>query len=183
MTFLKVLGIDLSLTAPGVALAAAGELTTETVKIPTAMRGIERLEHIRAVLGDWAWGKGVALAVVEGPSYGSQAGQSGHHERAGLWWLVRVDLHRHEIPVAVVPPSTLKRYATGKGTAPKDAMTLAADRRFPAAGVSDNNSADAAFLAAMGARWLGEPVDDMPQAHLAAMAGAAWPDAVAGVAA
>ena len=46
-------------------------------------------------------------------------------------------------------PATLKRFATGKGNATKDATLAAAIRRFGFEG-DDNNAADAWLLRAMG---------------------------------
>jgi crossover junction endodeoxyribonuclease RuvC len=94
---------------------------------------------------------------------------------AGLSWLVRYRLWKASAPVALVPPSKVKLYATGKGQgADKLAMVRAAER-FPGVEIEDDNAADALWLAAMGARHLGMPVDDVPQAHAAALMGVTWP--------
>jgi hypothetical protein len=167
----KVLGLDLSLTATGLAGNAGW---TETLKPPTKLRDTDRLDWIlRTITGNFL--AGVDLAVVEGPAYSRQAGQAGHHERAGLWWLVRVTLAHRHIPTAVVTPSCLKRYATGRGVGSKDAIVLAAARRFGWFD-GDNNAGDALFLAAMGTDHLGQPMVPMPAAHRAALAAVEWPE-------
>ena len=168
----KVLGLDLSLTCTGV----AGATWTAPLKPPARLRGTDRLLWIRREITE-QWTSGVDLVAIEGPSYGNQgqSRQSGHHERAGLWWIVRCALATRSIPVAVVPPATLKRYATGRGTADKSAMVLAAARHFSwYEGTEDE--ADALMLAAMAADFLGEPMTKMPAANRAALDKVEWPD-------
>ena len=74
----RVLGIDLSLTCTGL----AGPGWTDTIKPHPKMRGTARMMFLRSTLLD-RYLNGLDLVAIEGPSYGSQAGQSGHHERAG----------------------------------------------------------------------------------------------------
>jgi crossover junction endodeoxyribonuclease RuvC len=99
------------------------------------------------------------------------------HDRSGLWWLVLDPVHwdGRARDVVEVPPTCRAKYATGKGNAPKDAVLAAAIRRFPDWDITGNDVADAVILAAMGARHLGHPIDQMPAAHLTAMAAVRWP--------
>lgn len=118
------------------------------------------------------------LIVIEGPSLG-QARQGGTHDRSGLWWLVVATLSNCSGLVVEAPPACRARYATGKGNASKDQVLAAVVRRYPDVPIVGNDDADALVLAAMGARYLGEPIEDsLPQAHLAAMAGVTWPTSV-----
>lgn len=169
----RVLGLDLSLTSTGLAEAWQNGIRTWTIK-PRGI-GHERLEHLLYEIWKAAWEyEGGHLVVVEGPSYGSQSGQKGHHERAGLWWLVTHKLWDCNVCVAVVPPSALKKYATGKGNAGKDAVLLATARRFPDFD-GGNDAADALWLAAMGADHLGQPIVAMPELNRAALKSVEWP--------
>ena len=118
-------------------------------------------------------GRGEPLALIESPAHSQTAGS--HHDRSGLWWGIVDVLHAHDLPVVEVAPQQLKMYATGKGNAAKDAVLLATARRFPDVDLLDNNQADALWLAAMGARHLGHPVDDVPQLNQTAMAAVRWP--------
>lgn len=181
----RVLGIDPSLTATGLAvlevLPSGGHrwITLESVKNPR-LRGHARIEAIRARLraaleatseGD--------LVVMEGPSFGSRG--PGHHEIAGLWWILRHDIYslqprvgqRH---VAIVPPKSRALYATGSGNADKIAVREAMQARFPEAVIVDDNVADAMTFATMGARALSRAVDTVESAQLAAMGKVVWPD-------
>lgn len=173
MTAPVVVGLDLSLTATGIASTKGW---SETLK-PTGMRAHQRLAWLHAALRMHIPAT-VDLVVVEGPAYSRQAGQSGHHERAGLWWLIT---HRllwgRDVPFAVAPPTSRARYATGRGNAGKDEVLLACDRRFGhLIAADDNNAADAVVLAAMGADWLGHPLVDMPAANRKALDGVEWPE-------
>lgn len=172
---MRTVGIDLSLTSPGLAIVDSIGLVAWTLK-PTGT-GLDRMRAIRAEITSVV-NDDTTLVLIEGPSYGSQSKgrQSGHHERAGLWWLVYERLERDTtIPVVVVPPANLKQYATGKGNASKDAVLVAAAKRLPDFD-GDNNAADAAWLAAMGADHLGRPLQAMPQTHRAALAKVQWPN-------
>jgi crossover junction endodeoxyribonuclease RuvC len=79
--------------------------------------------------------------------------------------------------VVEVSPTCRARYATGRGNASKDDVLSAVVRRYSGVDVNGNDEADSLVLAALGARWLGCPIDDpMPKANLEAMKGVHWPD-------
>lgn len=170
----RVLGIDLSLTATGL----AGPDWTRTLKPPAKLAGVARIDWILSQIDDQLVRDGyLDLAVVEGPAFSRQAGQAGHHERAGLWWAVARELDHDDVPYAVVSPTALKRYGAGKGNAGKDDVLREVTRRFDWF-TGDNNAADALVLAAMGADHLGHPIAAMPATHRAALAAVAWPKLV-----
>ncbi len=163
----RVVGLDLSLTGTGLSSVGDFRWEVETVKTPAAkFRGHLRLDVILdKILG---WALGADLVVVEGPSFGSQG--NALHQMGGLWWLVTHRLWKLGIPYVVVTPSQVKKYATGKGNADKDAVVIAVTKRYVGAQVANNNEADAVVLAAIGKRLLGEPVEDsLPKTHLEAM--------------
>jgi crossover junction endodeoxyribonuclease RuvC len=55
--------------------------------------------------------------------------------------------HEPKIPYAGIPVGTIKKVATGKGNANKEAMLAAAARRWPDYQCEDDNEADARFCA------------------------------------
>lgn len=171
---MNILGLDLSLTATGLATVDHGILTAAWT-FKGSSSGLNRLRGIVAEVYAQARDTKADLVVLEGPAYGAQAGQQGHHERAGLWWLVYDRLDRNGYPVVVVPPKSLKKYAAGKGNASKEDVLVAAVRRLPEFD-GDNNAADAAWLAVMAADHRGEPVIEMPAANREAIKGVAWPE-------
>lgn len=166
-----VAGLDLSLVSTGLALISPSGFRTHRIRVEGT--GIIRLRRIAYDIKQRL--SGVALVVVEGPSYASSPGR-GQHERAGLWWLVQDRLWRHGIACAVVPPANLKKYAVGVGGGPrasKDAVLLAAARRWPDFN-GQNDEADALWLAAMGLDHLtGQAC--VPTTHRVALAGCTWP--------
>lgn len=178
---MKIVGLDLSLTSIGVAIIVNGHAVTDRImskgtRAATLAQRERRLRSLTEKIGTFT--TGADLVVIEGPSYG-QARQGGQHDRAGLWWLVvshTLGDHIDAADVVEVPPAARAKYATGKGNAPKDQVLAAVVRRYPDVDVTGNDEADALILAAMGARQLGAPIDDMPQLHLEAMVKVTWPE-------
>lgn len=180
----RIIGVDPSLTGTGLAILDPGAPPiTDVIKIPvpkgaTLAQRADRIASLTRFVVRCAAAVPTELAVVEGPSYGSAAAQSGHHERGGLWWSLIAGLLAADVPVAVVPPSCRAMYATGKGNASKDAVVMAVARRWPDVVLDSNDAADALVLAALGARYLGRPIDNLPQTHLVGLKGVAWPELV-----
>lgn len=177
-TTLRIVGLDLSLTATGVAMLAGERTITKTIRskgkaddgLATRALRLHNLSldilHIAAT-GD--------VVIIEQPAYGQTGGS--HHDRSGLWWLVMdgltVDAERELF--AEVTPQGVKMYATGKGNASKSEVLAAVIKRYPQADVANDNEADALVLAAIGARLAGAPVEDsLPATHLRAMEKVRW---------
>ncbi|MFG3639105.1 hypothetical protein ACGF3C_02375 [Micromonospora sp. NPDC047762] len=179
---MKVIGLDLSLTATGIAsnlgwCQTIGETGITTLPLDQRLDAIERLN--RDILTTIGGGPGnwPDLVAIEIPAF-SRSG-AGSHERSALWWRVVRSLRDREIPVAEVAIQQRMRYATGKGSASKGAVIDAVARRLPMfATGGDDNCADAAILAAMAADHLGQPMAVMPAAHRRALDAVQWPDEV-----
>jgi hypothetical protein len=159
---LRVIGVDLSLTSTGIADANG---RSHRLLKPSAV-GYRRLREIRAdVLHEAAHAD---LVVVEGLAPGYAGGKGGKSNNltdlAGLWWIVTEALDAHDVPLAVVAPATIKKYATGNGKAAKEKVFAAAIRRFEWFD-GDNNQADATWASALGYDWLECPVLPLPQTH------------------
>lgn len=111
-----VVGLDLSLTAPGLAAVFSpwGDETPRAVA--TTLGRVPTAEHQRGlVLANAAGGVADAvqsiasrepevLVVVEALLLQSGTGKA--PERAAFWWMVRGELERRGIPVATVHPTT-----------------------------------------------------------------------------
>jgi crossover junction endodeoxyribonuclease RuvC len=110
----KVVGLDLSLTCTGVAVATQnGAITDRITSKPTpnatlADRAV-RIGLITARVVDFV--RGADLVIIEGPTYATSTGSQ--HDRSGLWWLVVNRLIAGTMPVVEVSPTTRCRYATG----------------------------------------------------------------------
>jgi hypothetical protein len=168
----RVAGLDISLTGTGIATAGG------TTRVPTKGRRAasiaDRHARLRYITGRVLDEVGtVDLACVEGPSHASM-GQAGHHDLSGLWWRIVGALADRDIPVAVIPPMSRAKYATGRGNSRKTVVLDAARTRYGAILPSDDE-ADALILRAMGLHHLGQPLAEVPDGHCAALAGCQWP--------
>jgi crossover junction endodeoxyribonuclease RuvC len=170
-TATRVIGLELSLASTGVAssLGWTDRIVTKPDQFPNTFA---RLRHIRAQVLDHT--RTANLVVVEQLAIASQTGQ--HLTRAGLWHMVMEAIDAADIPWTSVTTQQLKKYATGKGNASKDATLLAVAKRFPHWDITGNDEADALTLAAMGSDHLGHPLADMPQAHREALDKVTWPE-------
>lgn len=85
-------------------------------------------------------------AAIEGPSLASTHREYDMGEASGV---LRQLIHeRYGVEALVVPPSSLKKYATGNGAAEKADMIQYAVRKLRAVvGEDDDDAADAAILA------------------------------------
>lgn len=100
---------------------------------------------------------GSTLMVVETLPPGRIEGSGQLIERAGLLALVRYGCDARGVPVALINPKTLKKFATGHGGAGKGDMVGAARSELKALPHNDNE-ADALWLAAMGCYQYGGPL-------------------------
>ncbi len=172
-----VYGLDLSLSCTGIAHSSGTLNTVTSKKAAIDATHAQRLHRIGQVAYEvvtdvTATGPGPDLVLIEGPSYGSN--DPGMFDRAHLWWSVyrgvleSVDGDR----IIIVSPSTLKKYATGKGNAAKAAVFEAAKDRlsgvWPSFKANDNLS-DAAWLCTLGTDLLGAPLVPMPKTHRVAL--------------
>lgn len=181
-----VAGIDPSLTSAGIAvLVNSAPILLRSVGYPGrnsdsyAERGnriVAQARHIVEVAiydGD-RHPRRIDLAVIEGPAYEAKYGHA--FDRAGLWWGLFTALRAKQIPTAVVPPATLKTWVTGKGNAGKSQITGAVKFWWPNARILNDDIADAAALALLGAYRLGDPMPfTIKDRHTNALDKIAWP--------
>lgn len=182
-----VVGIDPSLRSLGL----AGPGWTDALR--TKATGHHRMAWLRAEVADRT--KAADLVVIEGPAHG-QALQAGHHEMAGLWWILTHDLWRRKIPTAICSPHSRTIYATGaarhkdndgKWLTARQVKGLVRDavaERYgiECTGPARYDEADAYVMCALGLHWLGHPLAAVPDTHRRALEGVQWPDTVPAVA-
>jgi crossover junction endodeoxyribonuclease RuvC len=95
-----------------------------------------------------------------------------------LGGVVRLALWEAKVPFVEIPPSCLKKYATGRGNAGKEDVLQAAVIRSGHT-FADNNAADAWWLHQMGlAHYVPESplLVKVPQLHREGLAKVAWVD-------
>ena len=162
-----VVGLDLSITATGAVFYGDPPCTIAPAK---GLLGDDRLVSVRDQVMRCVAPSMAPLVVIEGPVLRSQAALA----LGLLHGVIRAALMDAGVRYVLVPPATLKKYATGKGNAGKPEMAVALFKR---AGLElgDDNQVDAWWLRAMGMDALGAPLVDLPAAQRDAMAKVAWP--------
>lgn len=159
-----VCGIDPSLTATGITILTNGQ--------PTALHKIgyggrdgasdldraRRVAALRHEIVAYVRTRKPHLVIIEAPAYGSILGST--CDRNALWhYLI------HEFGVAGpehyagIAPKTLKRFITGNGNASKKLVVSEVETWWPEhhRRLHNDNIADAAGLAVMGAAHVGDP--------------------------
>lgn len=152
----RVVGLDLSLTATGIAYSNGS-----TGLVKPLSRGDARLAEIRGEVRTAV--VAADLVVIEDAVVRSSAAVA----IGMVHGAVRVMLQTGP-PYVLIPPATLKKFATGKGNADKTAMAVALLKR---AGLElpTSDEVDAWWLRAAGLQLLGEPVVTLPAAQVAAL--------------
>lgn len=171
---MNIAAFDLSLTQTGYAVASGGETRHGTIR-PTE-KGMERLSRIRGRVLELS--AGADLVVLEGYSFGAKG--SAFLSLAEMGGVVRYALWNAGRPFVEIPPATLKKFATGKGTAPKEEMLAAAIRRLEYSG-ANHNEADALWLLTAGLHAFGASRVELPATNREALQKVSWPTISAGV--
>lgn len=164
---MRVIGLDLSLTATGAAYEA-GRATWHT-----KTTGPERLWWLRDRLHRCLDEQTpIDLVALEGYAFGrpNQA-----HPIGELGGVIRLALYELKMPYAEIPPANVKKYATGKGNATKPDMRMALFQRFEI-DERDDNRVDAFWLRAMALDHYGEPLCTMPAVNRGSLDKLTWPD-------
>lgn len=164
----QITGLDLAIGATGICLPNG---TAATIK--PALKEDARLTEIRNKIGALLGDNPTDIVVLEDVP-ATMKGAAGKVIPM-LHGAVRAMLLDIGLPYVVVPPSTLKAYATGKGNADKTAMAMAAYKRSTRE-FADDNQTDAAWLRWAGLDHYGQPEFTLPQAQRDRLAKVAWPD-------
>lgn len=179
----RVLGIDSSLTATGLARIDIGdydderkvwrsEVVTATVSAPKPTKDKSKLAMVRRVnalvdLIEGAFDADVDAVGIENLAFAAK----GENAWVLPWIFGRVlELcERHGTPVTIVGTSQRAKYAVGKGSGPgtdKDHVLAAAIKLFPEADLSSNNEADALIVGAATCQRLQRPILPVTQYRL-----------------
>lgn len=175
---MKILGIDLSLTATGLALLVSPDEPPVDFGFPSSLfqgnttvrvwsTTLSTEPSLSGLLPRWlaivqaihTWASRADRLVIEGYSFGSMAGQIRLHELGGI---VRYELlQRYPSGLLEIPPMTLKRFITGTGGADKNRVMLETYKRWHVEFPNDNEC-DAHGLAQIGMAYYGS-TDNLPQ--------------------
>lgn len=155
-----VIGLDVSTTVTGVAIVGGvhPDPYTDTIDATDKATIGERLDVLHTAIGEFLNPRPALIVMEDLPRNAKSAAVVGMAQG-----VTRLRIHRAQVPVVFVPPATVKAFATGKGNANKLEVVLAASRRLRWEG-TDDNEADALWLAMLGVHAIGGPVP-VPAAH------------------
>ena len=172
-----IVGIDPSLTRAGIATFLGDEIHLRSIGAAGLATDNYDDRRERIELQAYEIGKRVGhpdLIVMEGPSYGSNMPSA--FDRAGLFWGLMSTLSRRA-PIAIVPPRTRAKYASGNGNSKKEVVFDAVKAMFlEECTVHNHDVGDALILGAMGRQKLGLPLPfPLLDRHHIALDAVAWP--------
>lgn len=164
---MRIMGLDLSMTATGVAfpdgstavIKPRGDGDARLLSIECQMNAAVRLARpdIALIEDDPGVFRGAAAKAIP-----------------MVHATVRLCFLRAGIPYVLVNQSTVKVVATGNSGADKSAMILAAFKRAGRE-FTDNNECDAFWLKVAGHAAYGEPIVELPKTHTDALRKVIWP--------
>ena len=158
---MRILGLDLSLTSPGLAVIEDGNLVfADTIKVPAKLREAARLVHIeKAVVLALIEPYKADMAAIEGYSFGAKNAREALGELGGV---VRRSLYLLGVPYVVIPPTTWRKTLTGRGNLKKDMVGAALTKKYRTLiGEYDFPTLDALEAWAVAyAAWLGHAPED-----------------------
>ncbi len=175
---LRILALDLSITATGVCLPDGTTRPTKTNPKDGDRRLQHIVDHVGLALGEGPddIGDGCDLVVMEEapPGLKGPAIKAIHMVHGA----VRLRLIDFGTPYVLINPTTLKAYATGSTSADKTAMAIAALKRTGRE-FGDDNQCDAFWLRAAALDHYGQPEFDLPKVQRERLAKVTWPDLAA----
>jgi crossover junction endodeoxyribonuclease RuvC len=143
---IDVLGIDASLTGTGLAIIAGDEV--HTMRLDNNLRGVARLVYIREYIKRYV--TKAKLAVIEGYAF-ARAKQA--HQIGELGGVLRVMVNEAGTQLLEVPPTCVKKFATGQGNATKEKVAVGVYKHWGKE-FKTNDEADAFVLAQIGKAYL-----------------------------
>ena len=143
---MRMLGIDASLTSTGLAWEESGRIITRRIR-PNKYKGTPRLRQIMFEIEGVVDMYGITHIALEGYSMGSRGGRA--FSIGELGGCIKLFALKENIRILIISPSSLKKFVAGNGSADKDEMIKAVNRRW-AKGITQNDEADAYGLMMMG---------------------------------
>lgn len=144
-----VLGIDPSLNGTGVAFRLSDN-SIQTLRIsPGTRRGMERIGYVSDVVAGLLDTYQPGLVVYEDYAFGYRGKSNTIFTLGELGGVLKLLLLRAGIDILLVPPSSLKVFATGSGSAGKQDVGLALKQHIGVSFKTDDQN-DAAWLLLLG---------------------------------
>jgi crossover junction endodeoxyribonuclease RuvC len=143
VTSYAYMGIDPSLTSTGVCVIYKGGCHAFTLVPHKSLKAEARLAWFELEFEKLLERFTIRNVAIEGYSFGSKGAAFNIGEHGGV---LRLALFKHAPSWSVVPPQTLKKFATGSGGADKEAVSKELYKRF-GVDLIQNDAVDAAGLA------------------------------------
>lgn len=142
----NICGMDLSLSGTGIVILNKKNEILEQILISTKpiLCIEERINFIYKKIKKLLSKHKVGKVNIEGLAFGLRGQRS--LELSGLHYFIRVWLHNSKIPFITTPPTTLKKFVTGKGNSKKNLILLSVYKKWKIS-FDDDNLADAYCLA------------------------------------
>jgi len=151
---MRVMGVDTSTKTGYVILDDKGDVVNVGVLFHKPQKNrFARFAHYTREISELVDAYGVDLVVIEGYAFAGKFNNSLQYE---LGACIRMKLWQDEVKFVEVPPTSLKKFVTGKGNVKKNLMLLAVYKRWDF-DTEDDNEADAYGLAQFGRAMIGEP--------------------------
>lgn len=141
-----LLALDLSLTETGYCIFNANGLYVTGGVIKTKLRDTDRLYYIKNNINALLVKHKIKHAIIENYAYAARGQVFNIGELGGV---IKLLLFESDINIITVPPTTLKKFVTGKGNAKKELMLKYVYKKFKFD--TDNNNICDAF--ALGKYW------------------------------
>jgi len=123
---MRVIGLDLSLTHTGYVIRDNDKYLSGTIKPKS--KGIKRLYfHYKEIKKLLQYGR-PDFVIIEGYAYSPHQGRS--FSIGELGGIIKFMFYCNDISYLVVAPTTLKKFATGKGNAPKSEIAKEVWKRW-----------------------------------------------------
>jgi crossover junction endodeoxyribonuclease RuvC len=174
----NIVGLDISLTSTGIATwNGQHNVFSKPADFDHPMKRYEHIwDGILEVLIDDLYHEDsfTPLIVIEGYAFAKRSSHA--HAQGELGGIVRLELFKRGMPYIEIPPTSLKKFTTGKGNANKSDMvssiTLRTGREWNGKGADDR--ADAWALRHMALAATDNPAYDWPKVNLEALEKIDW---------
>ncbi|MCK9369492.1 hypothetical protein M0R04_06130 [Candidatus Dojkabacteria bacterium] len=152
-----ILGADLSLTGSGIVVLKDDLVVhQDLIKSKTTKYPVDEIKRLQGIVNQIpieVGGELIKLAIIENLAFMAR-NTTALVQLSALNYFLRAKLIDFNIPFVLVAPTTLKKFAIGKGNAGKNEMMLSVYKRWEITLVNDN-LADSYALARIGNALLG----------------------------
>ncbi len=150
-----IIGLDLSLTSTGIVVLSGDSSIHNCVISSKAIGELIRLYDITSRVLQKCDVFTPSLVCIEGYAFGMPGRANSLTQLAEVAGVIKLEFYKHNVHFRIIPPATVKKFATGRGNAKKDEMRLAVFKKWGFEAPT-TDEVDAFVLAQIGRALLGE---------------------------